>query len=161
MASNGAPPEVTFQLRYGVALAHDAWVLTLMAAAGWSGVDDVVVGASVVLVVLALVDGVEELELVGVDVLGLELLGVELDEDAAELDELGATDDVGVASVSAVVAPATGPASRPRPATASPTPATTAPIFVTRSMSTSRLPEPRSYACDMSIPQRIALCVSK
>src|SRR5947207_11688964 len=56
MASKGAPPDVTFQLRYGVALAHDACVLTLMAAPGWSGVDvgGVVVVASVVLVVLAL-----------------------------------------------------------------------------------------------------------
>jgi hypothetical protein len=143
-----------------------------MAAAGWSGVDDVVVVAPVVLGVLLLVDGGKELELVGVDVLGLELLGVELelellellelelDEDAAELDELGATDDGGV-SVSVVVAPATGPASRPSPASASPTPATSAPTFVTRSMSTSRLLESRSYARDMSIPQRIALCVSK
>src|SRR5436190_102783 len=58
MASKGAP-DVTFQLRYGVALAHDAWVPTLMAAPGWSGGDlgMVVVVASVVLVVLLLDDG--------------------------------------------------------------------------------------------------------
>jgi hypothetical protein len=79
MASKAAPPDVTFQLRYGVALAHDAWVLTLMAASGRSGVD------VVVLATVVLVDGVDvegELEL-------LELLELEL-----LLDEGGTDDEV-------------------------------------------------------------------
>ena len=145
-----------------------------MSASGRVGVD-VVVLASVVLGLLllgVLLGGTDELELVDVDVLGLELLDDggtellellelldggtedelldELDDDTAELlgvelellDELATTDDDGVVvSAPRSVAPATGPAIRPRPARARPNPATTAPTFVTRSMLTSRLPE--------------------
>ena len=134
-----------------------------MSASGRVGVD-VVVLASVVLGLLllgVLLGGTDELELVDVDVLGLELLddgGTELLEllelldggteeellgDELELlDELATTDDDGVVvSAPRSVAPATGPAIRPRPARARPNPATTAPTFVTRSMLTSRLPE--------------------
>ena len=177
-------------------MAHEAWVLTLMSASGRVGVD-VVVLASVVLGLLllgVLLGGTDELELVGVEVLGLELLeeggtelldggsedellGVELelvgvdelDEGTAELlgvelelVELDTTDDDGVVvSAPRSVAPATGPAIRPRPARARPNPATTAPTFVTRSMLTSRLRESCSYASDMSISQRITLSVPK
>ena len=103
-------------------------------------------GGTELLELLELLDGGTEEELLGDE---LELLD-ELDDDTAELlgvelellDELATTDDDGVVvSGPRSVAPATGPAIRPRPARARPNPATTAPTFVTRSMLTSRLPE--------------------
>jgi len=97
---------------------------------------------------LELLEVLELLELLELLDGGNELLELELlelgatDDGATELVlELDTTDD-GVVSVSAVVAPATGPANKPSPARARPNPATTAPTFVTRSMATSRLAEP-------------------
>jgi hypothetical protein len=148
-------------------LAHDACVLTLIAAAGWSGVDvDVEVEVEVdvdgeleLLELLELLDdggtddellGVEleldellELELLDDGGTDDELLGVELELDELELDELlgllelTATDDDVAVAPSRSVAP-TGPASTPRPAKAMPSPAITPPTLVTRSMATSR-----------------------
>ena len=144
-----------------------------MSAPGRVGVD-VVVEASVVTVVLlggVLLGGTDELELVGVEVLGLELLDdggtellelldggtedellgvelellgveLELELDTAELLELDTTDDDGaVVSAPRSLVAATGPAIRPNPARARPNPAATAPTFVTRSIVTSRLRE--------------------